>query len=300
MTHSQKAVFFSLLGFFLFSIGDIARKYLLLYHEPLQIQFWSAICSVFVISLFSPMLGGLGSVIRPNKPHLHLIKACLVCSLIIMAIYSLKYLDLATMYTLIFLAPIFSAIGGAIFFKETLKLYHLWALAVGFSGTLIVLRPGFQDFQWAMLLAMGVGLAFSINTLMNKLFPSSDPRLPFGFYPYLLTACVCLVIIGELPAEFTLADIPLLVIAGGASSLAMVAHVIAFQAGPAATAAPYHYSQLIWGALFGYLIFGDVPDLWTWLGAALIIGAGVYLYAAENRLFRYILNLLFRGVKGDG
>lgn len=290
MTNIRKAIAFSLLGFLLFSNGDITRKYLLQFYDPLDLQFWVCISAMIVVCFFSPLMGGIRSLGKVSKPHIHVVKSGLICCIILLAIFCLNHLDLATFYTLVFLAPLFTSLGGALFFKESLQPYHFITLALGFLGVLVVLRPGFQQFDWTMLLAIMLGLIFSANALLNKVFPPTDPRLPFGFYPYVLAISVCYILTSGAPDLAPLKSWPLVVFAGGCSGLAMVAHVIAFQSGPAATAAPYHYSQLVWGAMFGYIIFGDVPDIWTWFGATLIIGAGVYLYLHENRMFRRMIS----------
>ena len=286
MSDTKKAVLFSLLGFFIFSLGDTARKFLLDVYEPLQIQFWASFFSMAIIICFSPLLGGLKSLTTPRQPVLHGIKAIIVCALILLVIFSLQHLDLATFYTLVFLSPIFSSVGGALFFKERLHLYHVISLLIGFSGTLVVLRPGFQEFDWAMIFALVVGLLFSASSLLNKLFIKGDAYLPHGFYPYFLACIICAFAAQGEVVPVSIPDLLILVLAGAGSALGLVCIVVAFQAGPAATAAPYHYTQLLWGALFGFLLFRDIPDMWTIIGAIMIIGAGGYLYIVENTPFR--------------
>ena len=282
MSASQQAIFFSVLGFFLFSVGDITRKYLLQFYNPLDIQCLTAIFSVLVILACGPWLGGFKSLVTLNRPYIHALKAVIVMMIIFMAIFALDSLDLATIYTLIFLAPLLTSIGAAIFFKEHLHTYHYISLVAGFIGVLVILRPGFDGMKAAMIYPLALSLLFAANSLLNKLFPANDPRLPFGFYPYILTVFVCLIMLGGRVVPFELMHIPLLALAGGTSSIAMVMMVVAFQVAPAAVAAPYQYTQLIWGIAFGYLLFHDIPDIWTIAGSVLIIGAGLYLYYAEN------------------
>lgn len=284
MTDTKKAILLAVLGFFLFTVGDAARKVVLARgYSVLEVQFWAALCATVVILFFSRNLGGIGSLKRLNRPWMHALKSCFVAGIMLSAIMALKYLDLALFYTIVLTAPFLTAAFARIFFNERLNKVKVALIALGFGGVMIALHPGAQAFNPGILFALLLTVLFSGNNLLSKLFPSSEAKLPFGFYPYLLTTLLCFFMTGLQPGIPAMTDMPLLILAGACSTLAIVSHVKAFQLAPAHIVAPYHYTQIVWGALFSYAIFSQIPGLWTIAGSAVIILSGLALYRMDRK-----------------
>lgn len=283
MTDTKKAILLSVLGFFLFTVGDATRKYVLTHgYGILEVQFWTALFATIIILFFSRNMGGLASLKNLKKPWLHTLKSVFVAGVMLSAITAIKYLDLALFYTIVLTAPLVTAVLARIFFSEPLDGKKAALIGLGFAGVIIALRPGAQEFNTGILFALLLTLLFSGNNLLSKLFSANEPKLPFGFYPYLLTTLICLCLTGFHPGIPLLRDMPLLMLAGACSTLAIVSHVKAFQLAPANIVAPYHYTQIVWGALFGYMLFGHLPESWTIAGSAVIILSGLALYRLDR------------------
>jgi len=279
----QKATFLSILGTFLFSVGDILRKFVLQDHSAPEVQLWASTASVIAIILVSKKLGGIKSLKTISKPHIHFVKSVLVTLIMGCAVMALERLSLDVFYTLIFTIPMITSILAAIFFKEPLSLYKALIICMGFVGVLVIIRPDGDIDLFGVVLTMLLAFSFSLNSILNKCFSPDEAKFPFGFLPYALSALVFLIINKGVFVDIGYINIILCAIAGTVSVFAMVILVYAYQTAKASVAAPYQYTQLIWGVIAGIILFNDVPDIWVLLGALIIITAGVILYKLETR-----------------
>lgn len=283
MQRMKSPIIYSLLGFFLFSVGDILRKFVLVEYTPIEVQTWACIASVISILLVSSKIGGVKSISKITLPHIHLLKAFLITLIMWCVVFSLERLTLDIFYTLVFTIPLFTSILAALLFKEHLTKQKLAFIALGFIGVLFITRPNSDIDYLGVALTLILSLSFSLNALLNKRFKPTDAKFPFGFVPYILaTATFLIANNGSLP-DIGLQNIILCAIAGATSVFAMVIHVYAFQHAKAADVAPYQYTQLLWGILFGFILFGDIPNMWVLLGSCIIITSGLLLYFFDNK-----------------
>lgn len=282
MTNVQKSVILSIVVFFLFSVADVCRKIALETMDIYIVQAYVTGTMTVMLLLCAPFLGGFKSMIRFEKPWIILLKSMLLPVIILTSAFGLFYLDLATFYTLIFISPVIVAVLARLYFHEPIKPHHMLVFAMGFAGVLVVLRPGFEVINIGAVMVLIGALAFALNSLTNKVFHESSPSLPLVFYPAFLSAVIFFA------AAFPDIEVPdlqtgmLIAVSAASSGIAATLQIRAYQIAAANIPTPFHYTQLIWGVLFGYFLFGDVPGLWTWAGGTLIIGAGLFLYAVEN------------------
>lgn len=277
----SRSILFSIAGFFLFSTSDATGKVLIQTYDVFVIQFWSSLAAALCILLFAPKLGGLRSLAKTDMPFILFAKSCLTAGLLFASISALRTLDMTTFYTIVLLAPLLTALLARVFFREALGVARSLLILVGFAGVLVVLRPGIQEFQPGVFFAILSITLFACNNLLSKLIPHDGPKLPFAFYPYVLMALACFALTGAHPALPSAGNAWMFVLIGLCSVMAIVALIKAFQLADAGIAAPFHYTQLIWGTAFGFVLFGDVPDLWTIVGGAIIAASGLGLYYVE-------------------
>jgi drug/metabolite transporter (DMT)-like permease len=164
--------------------------------------------------------------------------------------------------------------------------WRRWAaVLVGFLGVIVCLRPGTATLTWPALIALAGSFTFSLSMIATRyLRGTSDTVL-------VTTQTVGALAFGLVAAPFawvapSARDAALLALLG---IVAMIAHVCvnrSLKLAPASVVVPYQYTTIIWAVLFGYLVFGDVPDRWMIAGAAIIIGAGLFIYLREQRLAR--------------
>jgi drug/metabolite transporter (DMT)-like permease len=158
------------------------------------------------------------------------------------------------------------------------------AILLGFAGVLVIVRPGSDAFHPAMLLSMANAVLVAFFNLMTRKLAAYDSPETIQFLPAVVASVVL--------APFALAawETPqgwlewlmlcLLGVFGGTGHhLLAMAHRYA----PASTLAPFLYQQILYMALFGYVVFGTLPDAQVWLGAAIVVGSGLYLFARERR-----------------
>ncbi len=199
---------------------------------------------------------------------------------------SLKLLPMAETYAIGFLSPVFVALLAGVVLRERVD-GHRWAAAAGgFLGVLLVIRPGSGMFGAAALAPVAMALTFAIYQLVTRLLGRHD-----GIYVTMFwSAAVGTVLATSLlplgwrtPDPAGLGLMALTGVLGLASHLLMIR---AFALAPASLVSPLIYTQIVWAVLFGFLVFGDLPDFWTLAGAAVVVAAGLHLFRHEARRTR--------------
>jgi drug/metabolite transporter (DMT)-like permease len=200
-----------------------------------------------------------------------------------MNFYALQYLQLTVTAAIFFTVPIITALIGARVLAEKIDARRWLAIVAGFAGVLIIVRPWGASFHPALLLAIGNAVLYALFNLMTRHLAAYDspetiqflPALgaAIGFTPFALAAWVW----PSSTLEWTLACV--MGLFGGAGHYVMA---LAHRYAPASVIAPFLYQQIFYMALFGYLVFGDVPRPTVWVGAAVVIASGLYLFARER------------------
>ena len=201
-----------------------------------------------------------------------------------MNFWSLQYLQLTVTSSIFFSAPIIIALISAPLLGEKLDAGRLAAIAAGFCGVLVIVHPWSADFHPAMILAVLNAFLYAGFMMMTRHLAAYDSPETIQFLPALGATIVLMpfALAGwEWPdswREWTVACL-LGVFGGLGHYLLALAHRYA----PSSVIAPFVYQQVLYMALFGYIVFGDVPGAAVWTGAAIVIGSGLYLFARERR-----------------
>lgn len=196
---------------------------------------------------------------------------------------ALIHMPLAALSSVVMISPLIITALCVVLFGESVGWRRWSAIAVGFAGTLFVIKPGPQSFDaWALL---GVACAFTsaARDLITRRLPAGIPSLVVS-----LMAAVAVTVAGALlglqeswralsPAELALLALGAVALAAGNFLV-----VLAFRGAEISAVAPFRYSLLIWAGIAGYSVFGEVPDAWSAAGAALIVGSGVYALHRER------------------
>lgn len=283
--NDKKGMMLAAGGFSLFAIGDAMIKLLADNNfTPPQIAFYLQLMFLPMLLLLSPWLGGVHAALKTKKLWLHILRAlCGVATFFVM-ITGFHKLGLALSYTLIFAGPFFAALLSILVLKEKVGIYRWASIIGGFIGVLVVLRPGFVALEPAALAILFGAFLYAISTITARHIGKDEPLLAFSLFG----SIVSLTVYGTLTFWQGDVRIPighewglLLAIAvfhvGGGLMTAR-----AFSATETALVAPFHYVQLLWGTIFGVALFSTVPDLWTGLGAMIIVSSGIYLIYREH------------------
>jgi drug/metabolite transporter (DMT)-like permease len=275
----------ALAGFSLYSIGDLGIK--LLADDgfaPPEIAFFLQLFFLPLLLLLSPWLGGIRATLRTRKLWLHLTRALCGVVIFFMMINGFRQLGLALSYTLIFVGPFFATLLSIVFLKERVGIYRWLSMLGGFVGVLVVLRPGVERLDPAALGILLAALLFAVATIIARRIGEDEPLLAFSLFG----SIVALQVYGAA----TFWDGEAMIPRGaqwGMFALIAIFHVggslltsRAFSMTETALVAPFHYVQLLWGTLFGILIFSTVPDVWTALGASFLVMSGLFLIYREH------------------
>lgn len=238
---------------------------------------------VFVLLLFGPQHGGW-RLLRTVRPKQQIARSLILLASTTCFFTGVKYLPLAEAITISFASPFIVALLAVPFLKETLSWVRLTAVGVGFLGVLVVIRPGTDVFQWASLLMVGSSFCYATYQLLTRFVAGHDrPETSVVYSALVGTLVMCAVVPFHWTTPRSLADAGLLASLGVLGGLGHYFVARALTYATASVVTPFHYWQIVGGVTVGYLLFGDLPDLYTWLGATLIIGSGLFIGWRETR-----------------
>lgn len=273
------------LGMFLFAGGDTMAKLLTENLHPIQIV-WSRQLGLLVGVLVLLALRGRG-ILRTANLKIQISRGLMAVCSGTLFIYAIKFVPLADAVAVSFVAPFLVTVMGALILGEHVGRRRWVAVGVGFLGTLIVIRPGMGVVHPAVLLVVAAATAFAMRQIVSRMLSGADATVTTVAYTALTSSFLLTLAVPFFWQTPDLArDVPLLV---GLACLAAMGEVLvikSLEVTQAVVLAPVHYSLLIWGVFYGYMVFGELPDLWTWVGAAVIMGTGLYVLHRERMASR--------------
>ncbi len=226
---------------------------------------------------------GLGGL-RTQRFGTHLFRSLVGLAAMLCFFTAIGLLPVAEVTALTFTAPLFAAAGAALVLKERVRLRRWSAILVGFAGAIIIVRPGVETIQPAALIALASAGFMAIAVLSVKaLSRTEDPNAIVVYMGMLITP------LSLIPALFVwTAPTPdmwmWLVLMGLVATLGQVMLTRACAAADASVILPFDFARLVFVSILGFVLFGERPDIWTWVGAAVIIAATVYVAHRESRL----------------
>ena len=272
-----------LLGVFMFSFGDALGKHLVSTYAVGQLL-WLRACAALLV--LSPLIWRhRREFLAMERPKLQAIR--IVFSTLEVAAFFLAtvYLPLADVTTYYLACPIFVTALSALVLREQVGWRRWTAILIGFCGVLIALRPSAQTISWPAMIALGGSLSFSLLLLITRSLRAT-PDIVMATSQFVGTF-----LLGALMSPFgwvtpNPGSLALFAVAGCISVTALVCVNRSLKLAPASVVVPYQYSMIIWAVMFGIAVFGDVPQPATIVGAAIIIGAGLYIFLRERKLGR--------------
>jgi drug/metabolite transporter (DMT)-like permease len=271
------------LTYVLFALLDGSAKWLV-QSVPVLVVVWLRFLTHTLIAsaLLFPMRGR--ALVRTQHLRWHLARGLMFVAMTGMNFWALQYLQLTVTASIFFLVPILIALLSAPLLGEKLDARRWFAIVAGFAGVLVVVRPGSEAFHPAILLSLANAVLYAFFNMMTRKLAAYDPPETIQFLPALVATVVLApfaLTAWQSPAGwFEWLLLCLMGIFGGTGHyLLAMAHRYA----PASTLAPFLYQQILYMALFGYLVFGNVPDKETWIGAAIVVASGLYLFSRERR-----------------
>jgi drug/metabolite transporter (DMT)-like permease len=244
----------------------------------------SALRFMWALPLMLPwILRGKGEILRTKRHGLHFVSASLTAITTALLFLGLAHLPVALATTLNFTAPLFTTIMAVVLLKERVELARWAATVVGFLGVVVILRPGIVVFDPATLLPVCSAAVLTLWYFTLKRLGRTDSTATITVYQTIWASLVLFLL--ALPEwqtpSLTALWLSIAMAAMGTAAIFLMAR--AFELADASLIAPFDYARLPFVTLFGYLLFDQIPDLYTVLGAGIIIGSAFYIARRESR-----------------
>jgi drug/metabolite transporter (DMT)-like permease len=269
-----------LAGIGIFSINDALGKWLVANYSVGELLLIRSAAALVVLTPFIRNAGAAPFVTAP-RPALQVVRIVLSALEVALFFWAVSYLPLADASTFYLATPIYVTVLSTVLLHERTGWRRGAAVAVGFAGVVLALRPSPASFTLPALIAVSGSLFFAVLLVTTRMLRNTAQMVLIS------GQLVSTFVFGALTAPFgwtapSLLDFVLLVLFGVLSVVALACVNRALKLAPASVVVPYQYTMIIWAIVLGYAVFGDVPDLFMLAGAAIIIAAGLYIFWLEQ------------------
>jgi drug/metabolite transporter (DMT)-like permease len=260
--------------------SDAMAKYLAKTLPPVEVA-WLRF-AMFVLIMAPAILMNPG-LLRSVRPGLQAMRGLAMLASSLLFITGLRFLPIAEAAATAFIAPVFvTALSVALLSEKVGK--RRWAATIaGLCGVLVVMRPGTAAFQPAAILPLLSALAWACTLIATRLISGADRVVTTMSYAALVGFLVLSAVVPFYWVAPTWQEVMIGAAIGVAATMGHWIVVMAFRYADASVLAPFSYSQLLWVTLLGYAAFGEVPDIWTFAGAGIIIASGIYTAHRERQ-----------------
>ncbi|MCC7274590.1 MAG: DMT family transporter [Alphaproteobacteria bacterium] len=268
----------------LFVVMDGLIKWLSVTFPTLQVMFFRSLFALIPIAVVVAYQGGAGRL-RTRRPGLHALRCLAGLASMLCFFHAFRTMPLADVIAIGFAAPLFVTALSVPLLGEKVGIRRWSAVVVGFVGVLVMVRPGSDVLEVGAGVALLGTVAYSLAMIFMRDLGRTDTTTAITLYftvSCVLVAGAALPFVWVAPAgpvEWAL--LSALGLLGGVAQLLMTQ---AFRLAPVAVIAPFDYTAMLWGATLGYAVWGEVPDAWVWLGAAIVAASGLYIVHRETRL----------------
>ncbi|KQP18135.1 hypothetical protein ASF43_09865 [Pseudorhodoferax sp. Leaf267] len=265
-----------------FVVNDALVKYVSQTLPSAQLIFMRGAMATLLVLGVACLLGAaaqLGKVLQPRVA----VRACVDACATVIYLLSLFHLPLANATAINLAAPLFMVVFAVWFLKEQPGAARWAAVAVGFAGVLCVVQPRSDGFNAWALLCLGGTVLHATRDLMTRCI---DPAIP-SIVVTLATALAVTLLSGAMSLAqgwqpFGAAELALLAAAAVFLAIGYFLIIQCMRTGEVSLTAPFRYAALLFAVVLGYVVWGDVPNLWAWCGIALLVGSGLYVVHHER------------------
>lgn len=265
-----------------FSFLDTTAKYLSLTLPVVEVV-WARYFGAFVVAIVLSNPVSHPGLMRTKRPVLQIFRSALLVFSTLLAFGALRHLQLDEQISIIFVTPfLVAALSGPIL-GEWIS-WHRWlAIVAAFGGVLVVTRPFAGSIHPAALLTLGGAACYALYIICTRILAHSDNNETTLFYSNIVGAAI---MSAAVPFFWVSPDnvftVSLMVLAGVFGSVGHYLLIMAHRYASAATLAPYIYTQLLTMIALGYIVFRDIPNRWTFVGAGIVIASGLYLLTLDR------------------
>ncbi|MDP7651139.1 MAG: DMT family transporter [Rhodospirillales bacterium] len=250
--------------------------------HPLEIAFFR---SLFGLLAFAPAFIRHGiEPLRTNRPAMHLLRGSLNVVSMTLFFTAISLVPLAKVAALGFSAPLFATVLAVVLLGEAIRARRITALIVGFTGTMIILRPGYGGMDLGAVLILISSLGYATGLIVIKSLTRTESSTTISIYAMLVTTPATFLLALSVWQAPTWSQLAWMAAIGGIGSLAHLAFAEAVKAVDITVVMPLDFTKLIWSAIIGYLVFAEIPDVWTWVGGTVIFSAVIYIAYREKHV----------------
>ena len=279
----MKAIIFSLLGWMFLPVMDGFAKFLSDDLPILQIT-WARYFFTVVFTLPIMIFFFKKQLVWSDKPKLQILRGLILLSANICFFYAISIISLAKALTLAFVAPLIVTAFSPVMLGEKVGFRRWTAVVVGFIGSLVVIRPGFVELNFASLAALGTGILYGFYLIITRKLSTSDNPL----LTLLMTGMVGAILVSAIiPFYWVKPSLNQWSLMAGIGVFACVGHlflILSLKYADASKLAPLGYTEIITNILISYYFFHELPDNWTYLGLFIIVLSGLYISRREYLL----------------
>ncbi len=270
------------LGMFLFSAVDTGAKFLTSDLHPFQIV-WTRQLGLLAAAVVLVALKGR-AILKTAHPRLQVLRGVVAAGSASLFIFGVAYIPLADAVAVSFVAPFMVTLMGAVLLREPVGLRRWLAVAAGFFGAMVVIRPGLGVVHPAAFLIILAAFFFAIRQIISRALSDTDRTGTTIVYTAIVGSTILTVPLFFVWQTPTSEQLVILVGIAVLAAIAEVCVIKALELAMAVVVAPVQYTLMIWGTFYGFVVFNQLPDLWTWIGAAIIIASGLYTLWREYRV----------------
>jgi S-adenosylmethionine uptake transporter len=287
-SESGRGILLMALGMFLFSAVDTGAKFLTADLHPFQIV-WTRQLGLLAGAVFLIAMRGR-AVLATSHPRLQVLRGVVAACSASLFIFAVTHVPLADAVAVSFVAPFMVTVMGAIILREPVGLRRWIAVLLGFVGTLIIIRPGLGAVHPAAGLVVLAAFFFAVRQIVSRWLSDTDKTATTIVYTALVGSTVLTIPLPFVWQSPSGEQIALLVGVAVLAAAAEICVIKALETAMAVVVAPVQYSLMIWGTFYGFVVFGQLPDGWTWIGTAIIVASGLYTIKREYDLNRAARN----------
>ncbi|MBH62027.1 MAG: EamA family transporter [Alphaproteobacteria bacterium] len=266
----------------IFPLLNTAVQYLIDEYPILQLV-WARYVGhlVYILAVLIPTRGF--RFVRTTRPKIQLVRSLLLVAATAFYFSALIYIPLATAAVINFTGPMIMVALSIFVLGETVGPRRWVAVILGFIGAMIIIRPGLGGLHWGGFLVLGCAACNSLYQILTRSLAGHDSAETSIFYTALVPSILLTLL---LPFDYRLPgsglDWLLFSVLGLIGGLGHYLVIKAYENAEASIISPLNYVQLVGATALGYFVFGDFPDVWTWVGAAIIVASGLYIMHRET------------------
>jgi len=274
-------VIFVILAYFSFSVLDAVQKTAIIYHSVFQLLL-AKYCFVFFLSFFESFRLKKKNFYRTKNLKLQLLRSILSVVESALFILSFKYLSLANADSIGSLTPVIVVALSVYFLKEKISIKTWIAIFIGFTGVLIIMKPGLSIFDSKSLIPLAAAFALSFYQVITRKSSQYDSPETSLFYSSIIGIALTSVLSYFFWQELSSNSFVFFVAVGIFYSLGLYFQIIALTKSRASIIQPFHYTLIFWAIILGYIFYNDIPDYSILIGAAIITFSGIYALSQKN------------------